>query len=94
MSVFLNVNTITVGRAWLVLYTHNSGLRLLLLSINGIQYRMGVCVGIRVFFPRYVTEACDFFFVFSTPEERDEWVEVSILYRFFPAYAKGQNLVC
>ena len=54
---------------------------------------MGVCVGIRVFFPRYVTETC-VFFVYSTPEERDEWVEVSILFRFFSAYVKGQNLVC
>ena len=93
MSVFLNVNTITVGRAWLVLCTHNSGLRVLLFSINGIQYRMGVCVGIKVLLSKYVTGTC-FFFVFSTPEERDEWVEVSILFRFFSAYVKGQNLVC
>ena len=87
MSVYLNVNTITVGRAWLVLYTHNSGLGVLLFSINGIQYRMGVCVGIKVLLSKYVTETCFFFFVFSTPEERDGWVEVSILFRFFPAYA-------
>ena len=86
MSVYLDVNTITVGRAWLVLYTHNSGFGVLLFSTNGIQYRMGVCVGIRVLLSKYVTGTC-FFFVFSTPEERDEWVEVSILFRFFPAYA-------
>ena len=61
MSVYLNVNTITVGRAWLVLYTHNSGLGVLLFSINGIQYRMGVCVGIKVLLSKYVTETCFFF---------------------------------
>ena len=73
----------------------NSGLRVLVFSINGIQYRMGVCVGIKVLLSKHLTETCFFLiFVFSTPEERDEWVEVSILFRFFPAYAKGQNLVC